>query len=218
MRKRNCAREQGQWDRVTILKFPNFQWQKWHNNLAWRQSLVHSPAHTTKLRAPAITHLHHVLNVDGVGAAWHPWLLLPHNNSRNWFSRGLLTRFDWLSDPAQWTQCASAPAIYTLCLSLMQALISVYNKAGVVDLAKSLVGCGFKIISTGGTATSLTNEGVKVTQVWSTFRFYPIPVPLINQTLTYVHLFSFIRTLLIVVFILFFRVFFAMIGLCDFNN
>jgi len=47
----------------------------------------------------------------------------------------------------------------------MQALISVYNKAGVVDLAKSLVGSGFKIISTGGTATSLTTEGVKVTQV-----------------------------------------------------
>ena len=33
-----------------------------------------------------------------------------------------------------------------------QALISVSNKAGVVDFARSLVELGFHILSTGGTA------------------------------------------------------------------
>lgn len=47
----------------------------------------------------------------------------------------------------------------------MQALISVFDKNGVVEFAKSLQESGFKIVSTGGTATSLTKEGVNVTQV-----------------------------------------------------
>lgn len=50
-----------------------------------------------------------------------------------------------------------------------QALISVFDKTGAVDLAKTLSEAGFKIISTGGTATSLTQEGVKVTQVSNLF-------------------------------------------------
>lgn len=47
----------------------------------------------------------------------------------------------------------------------MQALISVYDKAGVVEFARALQESGFSIISTGGTATSLTKEGVNVKQV-----------------------------------------------------
>jgi phosphoribosylaminoimidazolecarboxamide formyltransferase/IMP cyclohydrolase len=47
----------------------------------------------------------------------------------------------------------------------MQALVSVYDKTGVVEFSKILQAAGFTILSTGGTATSLTKEGVKVTQV-----------------------------------------------------
>lgn len=47
----------------------------------------------------------------------------------------------------------------------MQALISVFDKTGVVEFCKVLQGAGFRILSTGGTATSLSKEGVPVTQV-----------------------------------------------------
>ena len=40
-----------------------------------------------------------------------------------------------------------------------RALISVYRKEGVVELGKGLVALGFEILSTGGTATSLTEAG-----------------------------------------------------------
>src|SRR3989338_1995180 len=45
------------------------------------------------------------------------------------------------------------------------ALISVYNKEGITDFAKSLVGLGWQIISSGGTAKHLTDAGIKVTDV-----------------------------------------------------
>jgi phosphoribosylaminoimidazolecarboxamide formyltransferase/IMP cyclohydrolase len=45
------------------------------------------------------------------------------------------------------------------------ALISVYNKEGIVDFAKELVGLGWKIISSGGTAKHLMDAGVAVTDV-----------------------------------------------------
>ena len=41
----------------------------------------------------------------------------------------------------------------------MKALISVYNKTGVVELSKQLVAAGFELISTGGTHRTLTQEG-----------------------------------------------------------
>eukprot|EP01133_Synstelium_polycarpum_P012366 gene12366-14506_t len=47
----------------------------------------------------------------------------------------------------------------------MQALLSVFNKSGVVDFGKVLQSKGFKIISTGGTAKSLVEAGVPVVQV-----------------------------------------------------
>ncbi|MBX0327518.1 bifunctional phosphoribosylaminoimidazolecarboxamide formyltransferase/IMP cyclohydrolase [Oscillochloris sp. ZM17-4] len=42
----------------------------------------------------------------------------------------------------------------------MRALISVYNKDGVVDLARELVGLGVEIISTGNTKRMLTEAGL----------------------------------------------------------
>ncbi len=47
------------------------------------------------------------------------------------------------------------------------ALISVYNKAGVVEFAKQLEGLGFKILASGGTAKELTSAGLEVTDVAS---------------------------------------------------
>ena len=46
-----------------------------------------------------------------------------------------------------------------------QALISVSDKAGVLDLARGLVELGFTILSTGGTARMLADSGVSVTEV-----------------------------------------------------
>ncbi len=45
------------------------------------------------------------------------------------------------------------------------ALISVYNKEGITDFAKSLVALGWKIISSGGTAKHLSDAGIPVTDV-----------------------------------------------------
>jgi phosphoribosylaminoimidazolecarboxamide formyltransferase/IMP cyclohydrolase len=46
-----------------------------------------------------------------------------------------------------------------------RALISVYQKDGVVDLARGLVLRGFEVLSTGGTAKALAENGVEVTEV-----------------------------------------------------
>ena len=43
-----------------------------------------------------------------------------------------------------------------------RALISVYDKSGVVGFAKGLAGLGVEIISSGGTATLLKENGVGV--------------------------------------------------------
>lgn len=45
------------------------------------------------------------------------------------------------------------------------ALLSVFDKTGIVDLAKSLISLNFKIISTGGTAKVLLENKIKVTPV-----------------------------------------------------
>ena len=45
------------------------------------------------------------------------------------------------------------------------ALISVYDKDGIADFAKSLVDLGWKIISSGGTAKHLSEAGIPVTDV-----------------------------------------------------
>src|SRR4051794_12917031 len=46
-----------------------------------------------------------------------------------------------------------------------RALISVSDKTGIDEFATALVGFGVEIISTGGTAKFLRDEGIKVTDV-----------------------------------------------------
>jgi phosphoribosylaminoimidazolecarboxamide formyltransferase/IMP cyclohydrolase len=49
--------------------------------------------------------------------------------------------------------------------ALRQALISVSDKTGVVEFARTLARLGFRILSTGGTARLLAEQGVAVTEV-----------------------------------------------------
>ena len=46
-----------------------------------------------------------------------------------------------------------------------RALLSVSDKTGLVDLARGLVGLGFELVSTGGTAAALREAGLAVTDV-----------------------------------------------------
>src|SRR5881628_1763497 len=48
---------------------------------------------------------------------------------------------------------------------IARALISVSDKAGLVDFAKALGGFGVEILSTGGTAKLLRDAGLRVVQV-----------------------------------------------------
>ena len=50
-------------------------------------------------------------------------------------------------------------------VKIKTALISVSDKTGIIDLAKGLAGLGIKIMSTGGTAKSIRENGVEVTDV-----------------------------------------------------
>src|SRR5438105_994224 len=47
----------------------------------------------------------------------------------------------------------------------MNALISVSDKTGVLELAQALHALGVKLISTGGTARLLADQGLPVTEV-----------------------------------------------------
>ena len=49
----------------------------------------------------------------------------------------------------------------------MNALISVSDKTGVAEFAAALVGLGFNLLSTGGTAKLLQEAGLPVTEVAS---------------------------------------------------
>src|SRR5580765_3978874 len=46
-----------------------------------------------------------------------------------------------------------------------RALLSVSDKTGIVDLGRGLVARGFELVSTGGTARTLTDAGLPVTNV-----------------------------------------------------
>lgn len=48
---------------------------------------------------------------------------------------------------------------------VLRALVSVYNKDGIVDFARELSALGIEILSTGGTATLLKKSGITVTEV-----------------------------------------------------
>ena len=47
----------------------------------------------------------------------------------------------------------------------MRALLSVYDKTGIVDLGQGLAALGYEIVSTGGTLAALREGGVPVTAV-----------------------------------------------------
>jgi phosphoribosylaminoimidazolecarboxamide formyltransferase/IMP cyclohydrolase len=47
----------------------------------------------------------------------------------------------------------------------MRALLSVYDKTGVVDLAEGLVHLGWEVVSSGGTATAIAEAGLPVVEV-----------------------------------------------------
>ena len=50
-------------------------------------------------------------------------------------------------------------------MKVARALISVWDKSGVVELARGLAALGVQILSTGGTAKLLEKEGLRVTEV-----------------------------------------------------
>ncbi len=50
-------------------------------------------------------------------------------------------------------------------MKIRRALISVHNKEGVAEFARSLQGLGIEILSSGGTGKLLAESGVKVTEV-----------------------------------------------------
>ncbi|HQV58936.1 MAG TPA: bifunctional phosphoribosylaminoimidazolecarboxamide formyltransferase/IMP cyclohydrolase PurH, partial [Ilumatobacteraceae bacterium] len=45
------------------------------------------------------------------------------------------------------------------------ALLSVYDKTGIVDLARSLANAGWRLVSSGGTAKAIAAEGIEVTDI-----------------------------------------------------
>src|SRR3981189_534868 len=50
-------------------------------------------------------------------------------------------------------------------MTVARALISVSDKTGLLDFARGLSALGIEILSTGGTASLLSSEGIKVRQV-----------------------------------------------------
>jgi len=48
---------------------------------------------------------------------------------------------------------------------MKRALIGVYNKTGIVEFVRGLVSLGWEIVSTGGTAKSLKDNGIEVIEV-----------------------------------------------------
>ena len=50
-------------------------------------------------------------------------------------------------------------------VAIRRALISVYDKTGLADLARALHKCGVEIVSTGSTAATIAEAGVPVTAV-----------------------------------------------------
>ena len=48
---------------------------------------------------------------------------------------------------------------------IRQALLSVYDKAGLLPLARLLVQRGVKLLSTGGTLRALVDAGIEVTSI-----------------------------------------------------
>ena len=56
----------------------------------------------------------------------------------------------------------------------MRALLSVYDKSGIVELARELAGLGVDLVSSGGTAAALRDAGLTVTDLSELTGFDPI--------------------------------------------
>ena len=52
-------------------------------------------------------------------------------------------------------------------MTVAQALLSVSDKSGIVELARGLAACGIRLLSTGGTARLIADAGIDVTDVGS---------------------------------------------------
>ncbi|MCK6489965.1 MAG: bifunctional phosphoribosylaminoimidazolecarboxamide formyltransferase/IMP cyclohydrolase, partial [Planctomycetes bacterium] len=50
-------------------------------------------------------------------------------------------------------------------MPIRRALLSVFDKTGIVELAKALHGRGVELLSTGGTFKALKDAGIPVTEV-----------------------------------------------------
>ena len=50
-------------------------------------------------------------------------------------------------------------------LPVRRALLSVSDKSGLLELARALIGHGVQLLSTGGTARTLLDAGLSVTEV-----------------------------------------------------
>ena len=50
-------------------------------------------------------------------------------------------------------------------LPIRRALLSVYDKTGLVDLGRALADAGVALVSTGGSYRTLTESGIPVTEV-----------------------------------------------------
>ena len=58
-----------------------------------------------------------------------------------------------------------APGSFRQVSESRRALLSVYDKSGVVDLARGLADLGWQLISSGGTARVIADAGIPVTDV-----------------------------------------------------
>ena len=56
-------------------------------------------------------------------------------------------------------------------IKIKRALISVYDKTGIIEFAKGLEKEGVEIVSTGGTAKLLTQDGVQVKEIEEITKF-----------------------------------------------
>src|ERR1700693_251292 len=63
--------------------------------------------------------------------------------------------------PSRWSPCYNN-SNRKLLPDMPTALLSVSDKSGLVDFAKGLIGLGWDLISTGGTAKALRDAGVNV--------------------------------------------------------
>src|SRR5690625_7863012 len=63
------------------------------------------------------------------------------------------------------TRAAAAETADSSRRPIRRALISVYDKTGLVDLAQGLHDAGVEIVSTGSTAKTIADKGIPVTAV-----------------------------------------------------